>query len=208
MMIVIHTIQEERVRVAESEKSILLNESLILIPINKTHLPILYKWRNESSFVTNCTARSKLDSINEFEEELNSDFKKDRHLQFLIYLRQMPIGTIYSYSFSRIDKYTFISVFIESQYANKSFGIKAFSIFTNSLFQKFDLYKVYFDIYEYNSKVISIFEKCQFSLEGVFKNQHQINNKRYDVRRYAFYKKDMQFWAHRLNTTNFNLSFE
>jgi RimJ/RimL family protein N-acetyltransferase len=186
----------------------LANESLILIQINKTHLPILFKWRNESSFVTNCTGRNKIEDIEKFENELKSDFKKDRHLQFLIFWRNKPIGTIFSYSFNQIDKYAFISLFIEKQYANRSLGIKAFSVFSNFLFQEFNLYKIYFDIYEYNFKMISIIEKCQFSIEGVFKNQHLLENKRYDVRRYAFYEKDMQFWANRLKTNTANIMYK
>lgn len=183
------------------------NESLLLIQINKTHLPILYKWRNESSFVTNLTGRSKIENIEEFENELKSDFKKDRLLQFIIILNNVPIGTIFSYSFNQIDKYTFISVFIESQYVNRTFGIRAISIFANFLFQVYDLYKVYFDIYEYNIRMINIVEKAQFSLEGVFKRQHLMNNQRYDVRRYAFYKTDVQFWASRLKTSTSNIVY-
>lgn len=186
----------------------LANESLILIQIKKTHLPILYKWRNESSFTTNCTGRSKIDEFEKFEKELEADFKRDRHLQFLICWKGKPIGTIFSYSFNKIDNYTFISVFIEPQYTNRSFGIKAFSIFTILLFEKFNVYKVYFDIYEYNTSMISIIEKCQFSLEGVFKKQHLLNNERYDIRRYAFYEKDMQFWSKRLKTNIANIVYK
>ena len=48
--------------------------------------------------------------------------------------------------------------------------------------------------------MVNIIEKCGFSLEGIFKKQHLQGGQRYDVRRYAFYEKDMQYWANLLKT--------
>ncbi len=179
---------------------ILLNESLLLTQIDKTHLPILFKWRNESSFINNCTMRPCIEDINKFENELKSDFNKDRHLQFVILWREEPVGTVFSYSFNKIDQYVFTTLFIDSKYANKSLGIRVFSAYSNFLFQEFNLFKIYFDIYEYNHIMVNIIEKCGFSLEGIFKKQHLQGGQRYDVRRYAFYEKDMQYWANLLKT--------
>lgn len=164
-------------------------------------MSILFKWRNELSFISMCTSRNQLHSIEAFDKELSFDFQKDRHLQFLICLNQIPIGTIFTYSYNEIDKYAFVSVFIEDRYANKSYGIKAFLILCKQLFEQFKLYKVYIDIYDYNGKMLSVMTKCKFSLEGVFKDQHLYNNKRYDVRRYALYEKDILFWFNKLLNT-------
>lgn len=167
-------------------------------------MSILFKWRNEPSFISMCTSRNQLYSIEAFDKELSFDFHNDRHSQFLICFNQKPIGTIFTYSYNEIDKYAFVSVFIEGQYANKSYGIKAFLILCKQLFEQLKLYKVYIDIYEYNRKMLSIMTKCKFSLEGVFKNQHVYNNKRYDVRRYAVYEKDILFWFNKLLNTSKN----
>lgn len=171
--------------------------SLKLIQIERTHLPILFNWRNESSFINNCTGRNKINDIEKFDKELKSDFQKDRHLQYLILLKERPIGTIYSYSFNDIDKTLFISVYIEPEFANYSYGIRAFTMFSKYLFNEFKIYKIYFDIYEYNIKMITVLEKCGFALEGVFKNQHFFQDQRYDVSRYAFYKDNMLFWSNK-----------
>ena len=116
--------------------------------------------------------------------------QNDRHLQFLICINQQPIGTIFTYSYNKVDKYAFVSVFIEDEYANRSYGIKSFLKLSQQLFgSSINLYKLYIDIYDYNKKMLSIIDKCKFSIEGVFKDQHLANGKRYDVYRYAIYWK-------------------
>lgn len=185
-----------------------MSKKLHLIQINKSHLATLFEWRNEASFINNLTNRNRLVSLSEFDLELQDDFKRDRHIQFLIIKGKDKIGTIYSYSYNLSDKYCFISVYIKPQEAQLSYGIKAFSIFSQFLFLNFNLYKVYFDVYEYNKKMISVLDKCNFSIEGTFKNQHLVKDIRYDVLRFAFYREDSIKWASKLKTTTANILYK
>lgn len=169
-----------------------------LVEISEEHIPTLYEWRNSSSFLSNCTSREPILSVDEFVKELQNDFKIDRHQQFLIEYKTDLIGTIYTYSYNDYDKYCFSTVYINNEYANKSFGIKSFVLLAKKLFDSADLYKLYFDIYEYNRQMLSVIDRYNFSKEGVFRKQHLKNGIRYDVYRFAFYKKDLPYWIKKL----------
>lgn len=151
----------------------------------------LYKWRNDPSFLQLLTARPKAESLENFKSELRKDFACDRHLQYVVYCHNSPIGTIYSYSYNKFDKYCFISIFTEYEFRNSGNGMKAALIFSCFLFDQFNLYKIYFDIYDFNYQLISSLERRRISLEGRFLNQHLYNGKRHDVLRFAIYFSDI-----------------
>lgn len=165
---------------------------LSLHELSESTISQLYKWLNDSSFLQFLTARPKLNSLENFKSELRHDFGIDRHLQYIIYYHNNPIGTTFSYSYNKIDKYCFISIFTDHAFRNTGTGMKAAIIFSRLLFDQFNLYKIYFDIYEFNNQLISLLVKRRISLEGRFLNQHLYNDKRHDVLRFAIYYSDIE----------------
>lgn len=169
----------------------LQSNRLLLRDLLEIDIPTLYQWRNSISFLNNCTHRNKLSSVKQFKKELNSDFNSDRLLQAMIFASQKPIGTIFSYGYNSHDLYCFVTTFISDGNQNFGFGLKSFILFCNYHFEKYNLYKIYADIYEYNKFSLDLFKKKNIAIEGVFKNQKLINGKRYDVYRFAIYKSDI-----------------
>lgn len=165
--------------------------SLILLPLSNNNLSQLFEWRNSHSFLTFLTARSKSESLEDFKLELKRDFSTDRHLQYIICYRDILIGTIYSYSYNKLDKYCFISVYVKDEFRNTGVGIKAVIIFSRFLFSHFNLFKIYFEIYDLNNQLLSALKKRKISIEGHFLKQHIFNGKRHDVFRLAIYADDI-----------------
>lgn len=165
--------------------------SITFEPVSQSNIEILFHWRNSSQFLQYCTNRKALSNVIEFEEELKRDFSIDRHLQFLILYNNRLLGTIYSYSFNKFDKYCFVSVFTDINSIGNGFSALATIKFCSKLFDEYDLFKIYFDVYEYNSNVISLLQKREIQVEGIFKKQHIFLNNRYDVYRFALYPGDL-----------------
>ncbi|RYE50744.1 MAG: N-acetyltransferase [Sphingobacteriales bacterium] len=169
-------------------------DKLQLTAYNDSYTNHLFVWRNTSLFLSNLTARPAIDDLRQFKTEIQRDFSTDRHEQFVILVDEYPVGTIYSYSLNKIDKYCFVSVFIIDTLISSGFGAKATILFCRYLFDKYELYKIYFDIYDYNKLVVALLKKKNISLEGEFKRQHIHNGTRHDVLRFALYKKDIEDW--------------
>lgn len=170
-------------------------KDLVLLPIDNNNLSKLLEWRNSHSFLNFLTARPKTNSLEDFKLELKRDFSTDRHLQYLVCYRNIFIGTVYSYSYNKLDKYCFISVFIQDEFYNSGLGVRAAVIFCKFLFENYSLYKVYFDIYDFNYQLISALKKRKINLEGQFLNQHVYNERRHDVLRFAIYLDDILSWT-------------
>lgn len=183
---------------AAAESSLLMKQiewrDLILLPLSNDNLLQLFEWRNSPSFLNFLTARPKSESLEDFKLELNHDFSVDRHSQYVISYRDKLIGTVYSYSYNKLDKYCFISVFVIDELRNSGLGVKAVAIFSKFLFEQFSLFKIYFDIYDLNYQLISAFRKRKISIEGQFLKQHVYEGNRYDVFRFAIYPDDIVSW--------------
>lgn len=162
--------------------------------ITDNNLFLLYECRNEIDFLSNLTSRKQLESFEQFKEEIQRDFKIDRHCQFLVFFKGNFIGTVYSYNYNKYDNYCFVSLYTTKKYQGKGIGVLSTILFCKQLFEELKIFKVYLDVYEYNEGIISVLKKRQISLEGIFKNQHLFDKKRYDVLRFALYEPDIQKW--------------
>lgn len=153
-------------------------------------LPILYAWRNASDFMHLCSTRRNTVSFEEFVAELKRDFTRDRHLQYLIYLGEQPIGTIFSYNLNRTDGHVFVTLYLAGEYRKRGYGVEACVTFLAHLFEKYDLYKVYLEAYAYNSASIGALEGAGLVEEGRFRGHRFVNGERHDLIRYAVFKTD------------------
>ncbi|MCL5012029.1 MAG: GNAT family N-acetyltransferase [Patescibacteria group bacterium] len=168
---------------------------IILCPINDEDIPILHTFRNRENFISFCTHRNKNISLEEFRKELQDDFSRDRHFQCLIVRKRdnASIGTIFSYSYNPQDKYAFVTTFIDDNFRRAGYGAEAIVLFSYFLFSQFALYKIYIDVYEYNSASLSaIIGSGIFQKEGIFKKQKLVDKKRFDVIRFALYRRSIK----------------
>ncbi|OYV63507.1 MAG: hypothetical protein B7X03_01675 [Parcubacteria group bacterium 21-58-10] len=174
---------------------ILKGASLELHELQEEHLPVLFLWRNSVDFMGLCSTRRNLISPEEFRIELKSDFRRDRHSQFLIIKKKECIGTVYSYKLNRTDGYTFITIFIAKPWRNKGYGAEAMVVFLEYLFREFGLYKVYAEIYSYNHKSLRALMSGKFIEEGRFRGHRLYHEERHDLIRLAFFRSQLGDFA-------------
>jgi RimJ/RimL family protein N-acetyltransferase len=160
--------------------------------ITAKHLLILHLWRNHEVFRKFCSVRRDPICLEEFKEELASDFKRDRAKQLIAFRKKnnQPVGTIWAYNLNLIDGYVYITIFIDPEYEKSGYGIELFAAMMSCLFQEFpSLHKIYTEAYSYNTHSISIMKNFGFLEEGVFPDHRLFNENRYALHRLAFYRE-------------------
>ena len=166
----------------------LKGRSLELQEFQKEHLPVLFSWRTRDDFMSLCSTRRNLVSLDEFRLELEYDFKKDRHLQFLIKKEEEYIGTLYSYNLNRTDGHVFVTVYLPPLWRGMGYGAEAMIIFLDHLFREYDLHKIYADVYSYNRKSLRALISGGFIEEGRFREHRLHLNERHDLIRLALFR--------------------
>lgn len=165
---------------------------LRLRTIEEKHIRLLHKWRNDQRFLSLCSVRRNIIDFENFVSELRRDFERDRHIQLVIELKKKPdiVGTIYSYNLNLVDGHAFLTIYLEEKYERKGYGPEAVAIFLDYLFNTLPLNKVYFEVYDYNKLSLSTLRTAGFVEEGRFKEHRFVGGKRYDLLRFAVYRKD------------------
>jgi RimJ/RimL family protein N-acetyltransferase len=87
-----------------------------------------------------------------------------------------------------VDGYGFITVFLDQASRGTGYGVDAFLLLAAHLFEAENLYKVYMDVYAYNTFSRRIFRDARLEEEGRFKGHRLHNGVRHDVIRYALYR--------------------
>lgn len=172
---------------------------IILRPIDEKDYPLLNRWRNEQRFMMLCSARRHFVTSDQYAAELKRDFERDRHLQFIIELtkgeEKIPIGTIYSYLLNLIDGHVFITAYIDEDHELMGYGAEAVAILLCYLFESFPIHKVYFEAISYNDLSVSTMKSADFAEEGRFKEHRFFADKRYDLIRFAVYRKSYKKYS-------------
>lgn len=171
---------------------ILKGASLELHGLQEEHLPILFLWRNSDDFMGLCSTRRNTVSLDEFQKELQSDFSRDRHLQFMIVRKNEYIGTLYSYNLNQTDGHAFVTIFIAEAWRDKGYGAEAMVIFLEHLFREYELHKVYTEAYSYNLESLHALVSGKFVEEGKFQGHRLYQGKRHDLIRMAFFRSQVK----------------
>ncbi|HEY4506493.1 MAG TPA: GNAT family protein [Candidatus Paceibacterota bacterium] len=165
-----------------------------LCEITSADLPTLWQWRNQERFMGLCSTRRNNVSLEEFEEELLRDFERDRHLQFVIRRRHglVNVGTIYTYNFNPTDGHAFVTIFVAEEHDGRGYGPEAMALCLTYLFAEVGFYKVYLEVYDYNTSSLECIRGAGFSEEGRFKGHRKMGDKRYDLIRFAVYPSHLK----------------
>lgn len=164
--------------------------NISLIPLTRENVEHLLSLRNHEDFIEYCTHRRNTVSLQELISELDYEFLNDKHSQFLISHNNEIVGTIWSYSYSKTSKYCFFSIFLIPSSRKSFIGAAATALLFEQLFFKFDMYKIYAEVYSHNEKSKSTLTSAGFIEEGHFKN-HKLkkDGARIDLLRFAFYRE-------------------
>lgn len=161
--------------------------SVSLREIQESDIPILYEWRNREDYRTLCSTRRNVVSLEEFQTELENDFTRDRHVQYMIIVQDKIVGTIFSYGLNMTDGFVFFTLFLIPEYRQKIYGTVATIKFVDWLFDEFDLFKVYVEVYSYNVQSLKPLKKFGFVEEGRFCGHRLQGGERHDLIRLAFF---------------------
>lgn len=134
-----------------------------------------------------CSTRRNEISIYEFVKELANDLSRDRADQMVIVHGNLLVGTIFTYGLSRTDAFAYITIYIDHKFEKMGYGAEAFVVYLEYVFKKFELYKIYADVYEYNEHSLGLLKSGKFVPEGRFIGHRKIDDRRHDLLRLAFY---------------------
>lgn len=166
-------------------------QSMYIREITNADLPQLYIWRNNDDFLNLCTNRRNKLSFTEFGYEINKDLRCDRLVQVVaVSSTGILMGTLYAYRFNEIDCTVYLTIYFSSEFRNHGYGVKALVLFGRYLFQKFNIFKLYVEVYSYNEKVIKVLERVGFKQEGCLVKHHLRGEERYDLNILALYSED------------------
>ena len=156
-------------------------------------LDILCEWRNTNSFRNLCSTRRNQVDKKEFLDELRSDFKNDRCIQFVIFENdsRIALGTVYAYGLNQTDGHVFGTIYLDDKRTNKGYGIEAFRLFGQHIFELYGLHKLYAEVYAYNQHSLYLLKKAGFVEEGCFKEHRLMNGVRHDLIRLSFFRTQL-----------------
>lgn len=100
----------------------------------------------------------------------------------------LPIGFIYSYNYNTYDEYIYVTLFIQKEFRNLTFGAEAGILFFDYLFKYYPIRKVYCTVYDYNKMSIRFLKSAGFVLEGVLRKHRYYNGTYNDMRIMALYR--------------------
>jgi RimJ/RimL family protein N-acetyltransferase len=102
-----------------------------------------------------------------------------------------PIGTIFDYGLKKAEGYTFFAIFLIREVESKGYGTEAVVLFLHYLFINYNLYKVYAEVYEYNTKTLGMLKKGGFVEEGRFRGHRVYEGKRYSLLQLAYFREQL-----------------
>ncbi len=168
--------------------TVLRSKRIVLRSVEANDMLVLWSWRNSTDFKTNCSTRRNSLTLEEFIEEWNSDMARDRLVQFIIFVKERAVGTIYAYSMNKTDEHVFFTTFIEKPFQGLGYGPEAVALFIKYLFDNFPIYKVYTDVYSYNTQSLLCLRKGGFIEEGKFVGHRLFEGVRYDMYRLSLFR--------------------
>ncbi len=180
---------------------------VLLTPFLKSETSTVLEWRNSEHYSRFCSTRDTVVTLEEFEKELQHDFSNDRHHQYIIRRMsdRLPIGTIFSYKYNKRDGNVFVTTYIVEKFQKLSYGAEAHALFIHYLFSKFNLHKIYVEVYLNNSSSLGPIIKAGYQEEGLFKEHRKDGEGSWqDLKRFAFYRDDiekLQIFVNRLQHT-------
>lgn len=162
--------------------------SVALRPITADDIPLLLAWRNSKSFRHLCTRRKTVVSEAEFSKELQEDFRFDRCEQAIIVVDDMPAGTVYAYRYSVTGKHVYVSIFLSEEFRGHALGAYALAKFVANIFGRFEMHKIYFEVYSHNKPVVRLLSRLGLAIEGELKGHCLDNDSRHNLLIFALYQ--------------------
>lgn len=141
---------------------------VLLTPFLRSEVEMVLVWRNSDSYRNFCSNRKGVVSEDSFVKELEHDFRTDRHEQYIIRkIDKEPVGTIFSYNFNQANGYVFVTTFLSEDYCHSIYGAEAHGLMVRQLFERYNLSKIYVEVYLSNIVSLKTMLQAGYILESI-----------------------------------------
>lgn len=156
--------------------------------IRPQELEKMLSWRNAPSVRANMYTRHEI-SLEEHRAWWDRIQSSTDHKYFMYEFESTPLGIV---SFNGIDQANQTSswAFYASPEAPKGTGSKMEYLAVDHAFRVIQLHKLTCEVLAFNTPVIRLHEKFGFKVEGIFREQHKIENVFVDIYRLGILSSD------------------
>jgi RimJ/RimL family protein N-acetyltransferase len=154
---------------------------VILGPLLKEDSLSLFKWINDELLVKRNNNYQPIHEGNH-ENWFNDIIKRPDVRIFSIRVEGVLIGTCQLYNIDWINRNAELQIRIgSSDYRGKGLGKQALDYLISYGFSQLNLNRIYLNVFEYNEQAFKLYEKLNFSVEGIQKEMIYINGVYQDV---------------------------
>ncbi len=164
-----------------------------LKPLSYENLESLESMRR-SSLYTQFVNRGTLTTMTHtaFIAELQWQFLTSRDIQMVIYDKDVPIGTIFSYDYSPVDSRALLSIFLVED-APVGLGVITMAMFAKFILEDRDINMLSVEVYDSNETVVKMLQKVGAEQTGYIKEWRKQDGGTYvGLYRFTFYKTQIE----------------
>lgn len=161
--------------------------------IKSDELELMLSWRNAPDVRANMYTQHEI-SLEEHLSWWSRIQQRNDHLYFMYDYQDAALGVV---AFSGIDSVNENSswAFYASPNAPRGTGIKMEYLALNYAFDEIKLHKLTCEVLAFNTPVLKLHQKFGFITEGVFREQHRVNDTFVDIHRLGILAREWE--AHR-----------
>lgn len=158
-----------------------MNQLGILRSIAVDELELMRAWRNEPAVRANMYTQHEISREEHLSWWEKTKVRRDQKY-FMYEMAGAPVG-IAAFTGIDIKSQNSAWAFYASPSAPKGTGSKMEFLMLDHAFDDLKIHKLYCEVLAFNTSVIKLHQKFGFSIEGVFRQQHKVNDNFVDIYR-------------------------
>lgn len=178
------------ISLAMKNNNLVINSDLVLSIATDEDIMFLKELYNDPKIQSFALGQEeKMEITTEHVKATIESFRNSDNFLFIVRFKENPIGMSMLYELSQKNKHSKIGVALIDEYQNRGFGTVVVAYVANFAFEELGLNKVFGEVYDYNTKSISMLNKIGFEREGILKNHLFRRNRMIDVYIYSLFNR-------------------
>jgi len=175
----------------------LKSKRLCLRPVGPEDYRTIFLWHSDPQNLYLWFADRHIPSFEEFVEDFRRRLRTYIQIIFIIEIiqdkkEQTPVGMVYTYNTSLIDRYTYLCVYLSPEHTAKGIGPEAGYLTAEYLFTYFGFRKIYSEVFAYNHVSLKAAFKNGFREEGCLKAHRWFGDRYWDLHILAITLEDFK----------------
>jgi len=159
----------------------LIHEEVRLCPFERQYSEQTRLWMNHAELARNL-GRDRFVTELEHQRWYESVVTNPNHLFFAILFQDTHIGNVWLWDICRRNAKAEVRILIgHFSHQNKGLGTKALNLMANFAFETLNLHKLYAYVLGFNERAKKAFEKAEFCVEGILKQDRWLHGSYVDV---------------------------